>query len=221
MAGDAAHPYGAILGWHKPVRPHERAGPRSNVRPRRGRPRGTAPAASNRSSLLAGPINCMLAGNGPPVGTGSERAGTPARLTGRVQRETNRSSPSSRCGGKMLSVGVTRRSTSAKVRSSVSFQARWTRQARLDGALVEGAPELESAAHAVADPVRVLGHQRGVRLPGLDHQQEAGLQGGVVPAGDASSRQSHPTRPRARSSAAVMAGSASMGSRPTTRSSSS
>ena len=141
-------------------------------------------AASSRSSLPAGPISCRLAGSGPPVGTGSDSAGTPARFTGSVQRETSRSSPSSRRGGKMLSVGVTSRSTSAKSRSSVSFQARWTPQAVRDGGLVEGTAELQPFAHAVADALRVLRHQRRIGLPGLDHQEEARLHGGVVPPRD-------------------------------------
>ena len=44
--------------------------------------------------------------------------------------------------------------------------------------------ELQSGAHAVADPLGVLRHQRRVGLPRLDHQQEARLHGGVVPSGD-------------------------------------
>ncbi len=43
-----------------------------------------AAAASSRSSAPAGPISWMLAGSGPPVGTGSARAGTPARFTAEV-----------------------------------------------------------------------------------------------------------------------------------------
>ena len=51
---------------------------------------------------------------------------------------------------------------------------------RRDGVLVEGAAELQSATHAVADPPGILRHQHGIGMPGLDHQQEAGLEGGVI-----------------------------------------
>ena len=69
-----------------------------------------APAVSNRSSLPAGPISCTLAGSGPPTAPAGRAPGTPARLTGSVQRDTRRSSPSSRRGGKIVRVGVTRMS---------------------------------------------------------------------------------------------------------------
>ena len=121
-----------------------------------------APAAKRRSSLCAGPISCRLAGKGPPVGTGSDRAGTPARFTGRVQRDTSRSSPSSRWGGKMLSVGVTRRSTSAKTPAQRLRPGTLDSPGGRDRVLVEGAAELQPATHAVADPRRILRHEHGI-----------------------------------------------------------
>jgi hypothetical protein len=72
----------------------------------------TAPAASRRSSLPAGPISWTLAGVGPPAGTGSASAGNPARFTGEVRpriRARPRASP--RAGGKPSRVGRASRST--------------------------------------------------------------------------------------------------------------
>ena len=78
---------------------------RRRLTPARLRP----PAAAPRCA--AGPISWILAGRGPPVGTGNERAGNPARLTGRVQRPASSSAPSARRGGNTDRVGVTRKST--------------------------------------------------------------------------------------------------------------
>ena len=163
----------------------------------------------------------MLAGNGPPVGTGSERAGTPARLTGKGAARDQKVVPVLERRREDAQGGGDEEIDLGEYPLEGLLPGTLDPPGRLDGALVEGSPELQSAAHAVADSFGVLRHQRGVGMPGLDDQQEARLEGGVVPARDGQSRQSHPTSPRARSSAAVMAGSASMGNRPTTRSASS
>ena len=173
----------------------------------------TAPAASSRSSLWAGPISCRLAGNGP-AGRHRQRQ---RRHAGQVDREGAARRPGGRrprraAGGKMVRVGVTRKSTSVKSSLERRLPARAGRpRRRATVAVVEGRSQLQPVAHVGADALGVLGHQDPVGVPGLDHEQEAGLHGGARShPGRRGRGTSHPARRRARSTAAVMAGSASM-----------
>ena len=91
-------------------RPGTGAALRHAVRGRRLTPtRLRPPAAAPRCA--AGRSPGYWPARVPGSGTGKERAGKPARLTGRVQRPANRSLPSARRGGKTDSVGVTTKST--------------------------------------------------------------------------------------------------------------
>ena len=191
---------------------------RRDVSPLRGRPRGMRrqPAVAPRSG--PGRSTACSRATARQSGRGAKRAGTPARLTGSVQRDTNRSSPLSRCGGKMPKVGVTRRSTSAKVRSRVSFHARCTRQAASTVRSSKDPPSSSRPRTPSLMPSGSSATDAASECQASTTSKRPACRVASSQPGTSSSRQSQPTSPKARSSAAVMVGSASMGNRPTTRS---
>jgi hypothetical protein len=89
---------------------------------------------------LAGPISWTLAGSGPPDGTGSASAGTPARLTGAVMpRMCSISWAWFRVGGNLSSVGKASRSTRSHSADTVARHRAASSQAALSCAGVTAA----------------------------------------------------------------------------------
>ena len=118
----------------------------------------------------------------------------------------------------MVRVGVTRMSTSVKIRSSVACHSRWACPGRARRARSKADPSSRRSRTSAPMPSGSSSDQGAVGLPRLDHQEQAGLRSRSSHPGRRGRGTSHPVSCRARSMAAVMAGSASTGSRATARS---
>ena len=116
----------------------------------------------------------------------------------------------------MVSVGVTRKSTSSNARSSAAVSSRWVAQARANRGVVEGRRRAR-AASATPSPMpsgSSATSARSVCQASTTRSRPACGRDSSHP-GSGSSGQSQPVSISARSMAAVIAGSASTGSRPT------
>ena len=165
--------------------------------------------------------------SGPPVGgwpAGARRwvrevtrAGIPARLTGRVQRATRRSLASSKTGGKIVRVGMARRSTRLKTASMRENQRAWAvRAADSDTWSDASRPRWRRSRTSSPMPSGWVSARRRLVFQASAVEQEAA--GGARPSpirACRSSTTSHPVAARARSMAASILGSASIRMRPT------
>ena len=151
--------------------------PRPTGAPRCGPGRSAAcwPAAGHPSAPEA-------RGRVPPPGSPEGCSATPSR-----------SSPSSRWGGKILNVGVTRRSTSAKTRSSVSFQARWTRQAAATVSSSKEPPSSRRARTPSPMPSGSSATSEASETQASTTRRSPACKVASSHPGSARSRQSHPT----------------------------
>ncbi len=160
----------------------------------------------------------MLAGSGPPAGTGSARAGTPARFTAEVTpRICTMSREWSRVGGKPSSVGSASRSTWSHSAATVARQtAAWVQATRSASWVVAAAWRSRAST---SRPIR-----SGADWASAPSDAHASASSTVIAAAVAASSPSsttgttvQPVAASAASTAASMTGSAPTSTRPTTR----
>ena len=170
------------------------------------------PRAHGQEPLLAAGRADELEAGGQRTARGNRhrRAGTPARFTGSVQRETRRSSPSSSRGGKMLSVGVTMTSTRSKARRSSASNSRWVAQAARTVPSSNDDPMVSRSLTSAPIP----SGSRAMRASSEDQASTTSRRPAYAVAwcqawANGSSAHSQPVSRTARSIAALMTGSAS------------